>query len=179
MLYLIRHGEAAASWGDHPNPGLSELGHRQAEAVAEELAELGVRQIVSSPMQRCRETARPLERLLGVKADIVEEVSEIQTPPGVKDRVSWLRTFMAGTWPMEAKSHVEWRDKMEARLLSMPDRTAVFSHFVAINAIVSKLQDQPETKVFSPTYCSVTILERRAGRLTVQRLGSESETRVL
>ena len=24
MIYLVRHGEAAASWGNHPDPGLSD-----------------------------------------------------------------------------------------------------------------------------------------------------------
>ena len=38
MIYLVRHGEAAASWGDHPDPGLSELGQKQA--AVESLAKL-------------------------------------------------------------------------------------------------------------------------------------------
>ena len=179
MLYLIRHGEAAASWGNHPDPGLSDLGQAQAEAVAEELERHGIRQIVSSPMQRCRETAQPLELRLGLEAVISQAVSEIETPSGVSDRISWLRGFMGGTWDNEARSHLSWRDTMLAHLLDMPDNTAVFSHFVAINAIVSKLQNRPETRVFSPAYCSVTKLVREGNSLKVQQLGSESTTRVL
>ena len=86
---------------------------------------------------------------------------------------------MGGTWDSEAKSHVEWRDAIVRKLLVIPDNTAVFSHFVAINAVVSKLQNRPEARVFSPTYCSVTVLKRVGDQLEVQRLGSESETRVL
>jgi len=33
-IFLVRHGEAAASWGESPDPGLSELGRRQAEVAA-------------------------------------------------------------------------------------------------------------------------------------------------
>lgn len=179
MLYLVRHGEAAASWGEHPDPGLSELGHRQASSVAAELESLGVRHIISSPMQRCRETARPLEARLGLEATIVDAVSEIATPDGVGDRVEWLREFMGGTWDNEARTHLAWRDTMIEFLQGVPGDTVVFTHFVAINAVVSKLQRQAETLVFRPTYCSVTSLEREAGSLKVQRLGSESETRVL
>jgi broad specificity phosphatase PhoE len=179
MLYLVRHGEAAASWGSHPNPGLSDLGHRQAESVATELHALGISHIISSPMQRCQETARPLEARLGLAATVVEDVSEIATPEGVGDRVEWLRKFMGGTWEKEASTHLAWRDAMIARLESFPDNTVVFTHFVAINAVVSKLQQRAETLVFRPTYCSVTVLERSGGSLKVQRLGSESETRVL
>ena len=36
-IILIRHGEAASSWGDDPDPGLSNLGKSQAEAVKENL----------------------------------------------------------------------------------------------------------------------------------------------
>jgi broad specificity phosphatase PhoE len=179
MLYLVRHGEAAASWGDHPNPGLSETGRGQAEAVARHLQDLGVKQIVTSPMQRCRETARPLEALMGVEGRVLDAVSEISTPDGVSDRVAWLRTFMAGTWDVEAQSHIAWRDTMLAELDKLPDQTVVFSHFVAINAIVSALQGAAHTGVFRPGYCSVTSLTRENGQLKVQQLGGESETRVL
>ena len=168
MLYLVRHGEAAASWGNHPNPGLSDLGHRQAESAATELHALGVSHIVSSPMQRCRETARPLEARLGLTASIIEEVSEISTPKDIHDRVEWLRVFMGGTWENEASTHRAWRDAMIARLEGLSD-----------NAVVSKLQQRAETLVFRPTYCSVTTLERSAEGLKIQQLGSESETRVL
>ena len=33
-LYLVRHGEAAAAWGDHDDPGLSPLGQAQATDAA-------------------------------------------------------------------------------------------------------------------------------------------------
>ena len=179
MLYLVRHGEAAASWGSHPDPGLSDLGLRQAESVAADLEALGIGHIITSPMQRCRETARPLEAKLGLSATIMEDVSEIATPAGISDRIAWLQGFMAGTWENEASTHTAWRDAMIASLEGLPDNTVVFTHFVAINAVVSKLQQRAETLVFRPTYCSVTSLERSADGLKVQRLGSESETRVL
>lgn len=130
-------------------------------------------------MQRCRETARPLEARLGLTASVIEEVSEISTPEDIHDRVEWLRVFMGGTWENEASTHRAWRDAMIARLEGLPDNTVVFTHFVAINAVVSKLQQRAETLVFRPTYCSVTTLERSAEGLKIQQLGSESDTRVL
>ena len=36
-IILIRHGEAASSWDDDSDPGLSNLGKSQAEAVKENL----------------------------------------------------------------------------------------------------------------------------------------------
>ena len=46
-LYLVRHGHAAAGWGDHPDPGLDALGRAEAEAMAERLAPLGPLPLVS------------------------------------------------------------------------------------------------------------------------------------
>lgn len=40
-IYLIRHGQAAAGFDGHRDPGLSDLGRKQAIAVADDLATLG------------------------------------------------------------------------------------------------------------------------------------------
>lgn len=179
MIYLIRHGEAAATWGDHPDPGLSELGKGQATAVSGILGELGATSAITSPMQRCRETAQPFEARLGVPAKVVTEVSEIATPPGVGDRVAWLRSLMAGTWTEAGSELVAWRQNMARIVTDLPDGVAVFSHFVAINALVGALEGDDRVTVFRPGHCSVTRLERRDGRLRVAEYGSESATRVL
>ncbi len=179
MIWLIRHGEAEAGWGDHPDPGLSALGAGQAGAVASLLKSAGVRQIVSSPMQRCRETARPLAAQLGLAPLIAPEVSEIATPPGTPDRVAWLRAVMAGTWGEAGEAYVRWRAAMGAFVHTLPPGTAVFSHFVAINALCGLLEGDERVTVFRPGHCSLTRLERVGGRLSVAGYGSEAATRVL
>lgn len=179
MIFLIRHGEAAASWGDHPDPGLSDLGKGQAEAAAEILSKLGATTAVTSPMQRCRETAQPFEARAGLTARVVPEVSEISTPDRIEDRVSWLRELMAGTWTQAGPDLVAWRLKMSQTVSDLPDGVAVFSHFVAINALVGALEGDDRVTIFRPGHCSVTRLERRGGVLRVAEYGSESATRVL
>lgn len=179
MIFLIRHGEAAASWGDHPDPGLSDLGKGQAEAAAETLTRLGATSAISSPMQRCRETARPFEARAGLMARVVPEVSEISTPAGIEDRVAWLRGLMAGTWTEAGADLVAWRMRMAETVAGLPDGVAVFSHFVAINALVGALEGDDRVTVFRPGHCSVTRLERCGGVLRVAEYGSESATRVL
>ena len=176
MIFLIRHGEAAASWGDHPDPGLSDLGKGQAEAAAEILSKLGASTAVTSPMQRCRETAQPFEARAGLTARVMPEVSEISTPGGIEDRVSWLRELMAGTWTAAGPDLVAWRLKMSQTVSDLPDGVAVFSHFVAINALVGALEGDDRVTVFRPGHCSVTRLERRGGVLRVAEYGSESAT---
>ena len=179
MIFLIRHGEAAASWGDHPDPGLSDLGKGQAEAVSAILQKLGATSAITSPMQRCRETAQPFEARAGLAAKVVPDVSEIATPEGIEDRVAWLRSLMAGTWSEAGPDLVAWRLKMAETVTNLADGVAVFSHFVAINALVGALEGDDRVTVFRPGHCSVTRLERRGGVLRVAEYGSESATRVL
>jgi len=69
-LVLVRHAEPDASWGEHPDPGLSALGVRQAEETAKRLTSLGPTSIVTSPLLRARQTAAPLEHQVGVAARI-------------------------------------------------------------------------------------------------------------
>ena len=179
MIWLIRHGEAAAGWGDHPDPGLSAVGAKQAEAVAEILKGAGVQRVVSSPMQRCRETSAPLAAKLGLTPVIAPQVSEIATPPGTPDRVDWLRTVMAGTWTSAGPDYAQWRSRMSTFAHDLPEGAAVFSHFVAINALCGFLEQDDRVTMFRPGHCSITRLERRHGQLRVAEYGSEAATRVL
>jgi broad specificity phosphatase PhoE len=179
VIYLVRHGEAAAGWGDHPDPGLSDLGKKQAEAVSASLVSLGVQRAVTSPMLRCRETALPFEQSMGLVATVAPEISEIDTPEGVGDRVDWLRTLMAGDWDGGSHSYINWRRSMLDFVSGLADDTAVFSHFVAINALVGMIEADPRVVLFRPGHCSLTQLKRENGKLAVAEYGSESATRVL
>jgi probable phosphoglycerate mutase len=58
-IYLVRHGEAAASWAQAADPGLSELGHEQARAVARILhPRLASSAVVAAPL--APQTTAPL-----------------------------------------------------------------------------------------------------------------------
>jgi broad specificity phosphatase PhoE len=57
--------------------------------------------------------------------------------------------------------------------------TAVFSHFVAINAVVSLLTGQDEVIVHRPDHASITTLEGGLGGLALVSLGAEAATGVL
>jgi broad specificity phosphatase PhoE len=64
-LFLVRHGEAAQSWGEHDDPELSSLGCEQAKqaAVAVDRAAPKELVLVSSPKMRAQQTAEPLAEL--------------------------------------------------------------------------------------------------------------------
>lgn len=64
-LILVRHGRSTANTarvlaGRSPGVHLDEHGRRQAETVAERLSGLTIARAVTSPLERCRETAAPL-----------------------------------------------------------------------------------------------------------------------
>ena len=75
-VILLRHGRSTANTagvlaGRTPGVVLDEHGRAQAQALVERLAHLPLAAVVSSPLQRCRETVVPLAqaRELGVTLD--------------------------------------------------------------------------------------------------------------
>jgi len=176
MIYLIRHGEPAGAYGAHPNPGLTELGTRPAFAAAETLAKAGAKFAVTSPLARSRETAAQFEKVMETHARIETGVGEIVTPRGIEDRVGWLRGIMAGEWTGTGAELDAWRRHVLAAVERLPEDTAVFSHFVAINVIVGLLTNDDRVVVFKPGHASITKLARVGGRLKVVELGAEAAT---
>ena len=78
-LYLVRHGQARADDGsyDHDTP-LSPLGRRQAEALAEGLADASLAAVYASPMRRARETAEPLARATALDVRVDDRLREYE-----------------------------------------------------------------------------------------------------
>ena len=180
MIYLVRHGEAAASWGEHPNPGLSDQGWIQAEAVAKRLQSLDLKHAITSPMQRCQDTASAYVDLTGKTLSIEPHVTEIPTPSEIEeDRRDWLRRLMAGEWSNTPHLVQTWHANLLDKVASLAPETVVFSHFIAINAIVGSLIGSRSVTVFRPNYCSVTILEKTDTGLKLVERGESLETRVL
>jgi probable phosphoglycerate mutase len=178
-IYLVRHGEAAASWGQSADPGLSELGHAQAKNSAAGLeTQLGSADIslVSSPLLRAQETAIPLAKSLGREVLIDERFREVPSPVPLAERQDGLRGFMRQTWGEQDASLHDWRDSIVEAVQELPGSTVVFTHFLVINALVGWYTKRPETLVFWPDNASVTVLERTESALTVKTLGNEMAT---
>ncbi|MGZ5948233.1 MAG: histidine phosphatase family protein [Caulobacteraceae bacterium] len=186
-LYLIRHGKPAAVWGEaDDDPGLDATGQAQAEAARDYLLALPADQrpsrVVSSPLRRCRETALPTAEALGVELEIDAAVGEIPTPAGLSaaDRPAWLREVFQGLW-REARGDLDydvWRREVAASLKARGG-TAVFSHYVAINAVISTLADDDRVMTFRPDHTSITTLESDGETLTLVEKGREASTGVL
>lgn len=182
-IRLIRHGEAAAAWeGGEPDPGLSDLGREQAQVTALRLMQDAPTRLVTSPLRRCRETAAALGERLGLEPEVAPQVAEVPTPAGLPDveRGAWLRAAFGATWAeIPGGDYEAWRHGVAAFVAGLEDGTAVFTHFVAINAAVSAAVGEARTVVFRPGNASITTVESEGGRLRLVELGAEVETRVL
>jgi broad specificity phosphatase PhoE len=177
-LYLVRHGRAAAGWDTDPDPGLDEIGQRQAGAVAVRLAPLGPLPVFTSPLLRCRETAAPLGDVWKVEPLVESGVAEIPSPEGVvmADRIDWLRVAMGGAWRDLGPRYVEFRDQVVRTLNGMKGNSVIFSHFIAINAAIGEAIGDDRLVVRSLDNCSVTIIDAVDGALRLVESGHEADT---
>jgi broad specificity phosphatase PhoE len=175
-LILVRHGRAAGGWDDDLDPGLDDLGRAQAEAMADLVAPLGPLPMLVSPLRRTRETAAPLERRWGTTATIDVAVGEVPSPHDVpmRQRTTWLREAMSGTWAEIGEEYVRWRDGVVARLLAVEADTVVVSHFIAINAAIGAAVGSDQIVVAALDNCSRTVIDVVEGRMLLVEQGSEA-----
>jgi broad specificity phosphatase PhoE len=120
-MILLRHGQSEFNLhftATKRDPGivdapLTELGHAQAAAAAEELAGAGIRRIIASPYTRALQTAEPLARRLGLPVIVT---------PAVRERYKFAcdigtpRTQLERIWPSHDFSAIDeiwWPDQEE------------------------------------------------------------------
>jgi len=82
-LYLVRHGETATNrarliqgWNSEP---LNALGRWQAERAGSRLAQVGLRALYASPLDRARETATIIAHAVDLVPSLVEGLREMDT----------------------------------------------------------------------------------------------------
>lgn len=177
-LYLVRHGRAAAGWDTDIDPGLDVVGQGQAVMTAERLAALGPLDVITSPLRRCQETASALAGGWGVVPVVDTAVAEIPSPDRVAmaDRVAWLRQAMTGTWADLGVRYTNFRDGVGVRLAACTSDTVVFSHFVAINAVIGLALGDDRLLIHSLDNASVTVLDVEDGHFTLVESGREADT---
>jgi broad specificity phosphatase PhoE len=188
ILYLVRHAKPAAGWGEDLDPGLDSTGHAQARATAEALASrTEALAILTSPMKRCRETALPLEQAWKAAASLFPAVAEIPAPPlDLAARRDWLVKAMAGTWremqdsaPPHSPDFLTWRADLLAAVQRIPEPAVIYSHFVAINAIVGAAHGSDSVVCFRPDHASMTVVDTEGASIKIVELGREAITNVL
>jgi broad specificity phosphatase PhoE len=181
-VHLVRHGRATAGWDTDRDPGLDVLGRAQAAAAADRLEPLAAPEppvVITSPLLRCRETAATLCERWAVTAVVDDSIAEIPSPAGVAmaERVVWLRSAMLTTWAALGEPYTTFRDTAVARIRALDRDTVVFSHFVAINAIIGACLGDDRLVIRHLDNCSVTVVDvLPGGALTLVEGGHEADT---
>ena len=97
-IYLVQHGDKERLPGD---PGLTELGKRQAEVTARWLRGTGLQAVYSSPLRRARETAEPVGQATHLA---------VQVDSRLRERLNWDGTQAFDAFRTEWDRSTEDRD---------------------------------------------------------------------
>lgn len=157
-LHLIRHGQTPSNVlglldTAHPGPGLTELGHEQAERIPEALGATSVDALFASTLVRTQFTAAPLARSHGLEVGILDGVHEIEAGSleGRGDRdsvIAYLKTTFAwglgdldATMPGGPSGHDffgRFDSDVESVLSTDAAAAAIVSHGAAIRVWVAR-----------------------------------------
>lgn len=168
LLFLVRHGLAAAGVED-PDPGLSDVGRRQAELAAEALVGTPFLRLVVSPLRRTRETAEPAARRLGLHPELRREVAEVFDPAmPAEARRAMIGPFMASRWSDQPPHLSAWRERVLGALRELataagPGNVLVVSHYVAIAAAIGAALGDDRVVPMPVPNCSITVVEVAEG----------------
>src|SRR2546423_7087691 len=70
-VYIVRHAEKSTMVASDPDPDLTSVGQRRAEALASRLGTAGVTAIIATQFKRTQETAQPLAAALRIQPEII------------------------------------------------------------------------------------------------------------
>ena len=132
--------------------------------------------IVSSPLLRAQETAAPLASMWEVDVRIDDSFRELPSLVSFEERVAWLKDVMQRTWDEVDDALVEWRDAAWWSITALEVDTVIVSHFMVINAILSRLNSDDRLVSFEPDYVSVTQLAGQEKGIELVALRKELET---
>jgi broad specificity phosphatase PhoE len=174
-VFLVRHGEADSGYAQARDPGLSEKGRRQSDALAERLVDWPAMTIWTGPLLRARQTAQPLAVRWSRVPQVEPRVTEILAPDGdnLAGRGAWLNGFMTSHWRDAPEAQRAWRTGVLDALCGITEDTIVFTHFVAINVAAGAATGQDKVTCFMPENASLWGFEVSGGRLLLSMQGAQ------
>jgi broad specificity phosphatase PhoE len=160
-FFLVRHG--TNDFVDHRIAGrqsgvhLNDLGRQQALGTAGLLGERGIQKIISSPLERARETAAPLAKTLHLEISIAEEITEIgfgdwtnQTMAELQNQENWRcwNLFRSGSQAPRGELMIQAQTRAIAflhqlRITDAAQKIALFTHADIIRAVTAYYLGMP------------------------------------
>lgn len=207
-IYLIRHGDALPAAedvreGGYDEQALSDLGRRQAAALAEYLRMVPLAAVYSSPISRAWQTAAPLAKVQGMTVALEDGLREVSLGPVtadllmpgsseeraamLKERLREIVRVAAHTGKWESIPGSEPSDALRNRITRTVDtlaerhageRIAVVSHAGAINAYVASVLGIEADYFFPAANTSISVVRVRAPRHVLFALNDVAHLRM-
>lgn len=178
-LYVARHGETdwnfAGRYQGQLESSLTELGRRQAAALAGALADSGAARVIASPLRRCVDTARPVAERLHASVETDARLLEIAhgTWEGrLRDEIertdsqrmrAWRDaphtvTFAGG----ESLADVDFRWRAFAESLHGQRDVVVVTHDVLVRLAILAATNRPASQLWQPRVrnCGYAVFEK-------------------
>ncbi len=195
-LLIVRHARPEREEkqeGQGPaDPGLSEIGKRQAEAIANFLEGEKIDQIVSSSMKRAQQTATPLARRLGIEVIQRDDLRESDHNSSVYIPVEEMtvdspaiQMYMNDPSAIFEGDYEGFRNRVlqafDEVIRNFPSqKVAVFCHGMVISVYLQTLWGLSNPLVIRPDYTGITRVEASStGLRTVRSINETGHVRHL
>jgi probable phosphoglycerate mutase len=193
-LLLIRHAlpvriEGATGPADPP---LADLGRRQADALAEWLADEPLDAIYTSPLRRALETAAPLASRHGLVAIVEDDIAEFDREADsyvpieelkAEDDPRWHQ-MVAGGWSSDgtvdpAAFAAAVIAGVERIIAAHSGQTvAIVAHGGVVNVYLAHILGTTRPMFFEPAYTSISrVLAARSGQRQVRSVNETAHVR--
>jgi len=191
-LILIRHArplQVDGTGGGPADPPLTELGHRQARAMAEWLAAETIDGLYVSPLARARQTAEPLALRLGLAAVVIDAVREYDAQSSSyvplevirQDQAAW-RAYLA---ELETTDRSPFAKQVVAGIEALiaahrGQRIAVVCHGGVINTWATHTLGIEPRMFFNPGYTAINrFMAASSGERSIVTLNETAHLRPL
>jgi len=179
-ILWVRHAEperVAPGTGVPANPGLTELGRRQAERLAQWLAQEPIDAVLSSPQLRALETANPIAAAHRVSVEVVEGLVEYDVQADHYIPMEELRATKDERWQAMVEGRWEAfggespgvfrrrvRKAVDELVASFPGQTIVaVCHGGVINVALAGVLSLDRDLWFDPVYTSLSRMAASRG----------------
>lgn len=183
--------EGAAGPADPP---LSDLGRRQADALADWLADERIDAIYTSPLRRALETAHPLVARHGLELVVEDGVAEFDRDADSYIPIEELKAendprwhqMVAGEWSDDG--HVDPADFVAGVVEAVEriigahggDTVAVVAHGGVVNVYLAHILGTTKPMFFEPAYTSISrVLAARSGERQIRSINETAHVREL
>jgi len=164
-IWLVRHGEAAATFDQDTDPPLSDLGREQAARSADRLSRCvpDEAQLLSSPKLRAMQTGEPFAVLRKSALDVDRRFIELPSPGALNERKDWIQRVLKGQWSELPESVQDWQRDIVATIQALQAPTVIFSHFLVINTVAAHISGEDAVLQCLPANGSVHRLRVEEG----------------